>query len=147
MSTKSGQLGCGSPFPWVRDCAGVPGRDSSGHHNLAFQSKVLALLIISSKTGQLPSTWLRLGTLTSPLLVTCSLGNHKRQDSLLGGQCGCGAQQHLSVPAGSVPLDPELSRSLEEGRDFIQEFPRSPAFPALTSIAQEILNATPALLS
>uniref|UniRef100_A0A8D2DFQ5 Cytosolic Fe-S cluster assembly factor NUBP2 n=1 Tax=Sciurus vulgaris TaxID=55149 RepID=A0A8D2DFQ5_SCIVU len=48
---------------------------------------------------------------------------------------------------GSVPLDPELSRSLEEGRDFIQEFPKSPAFSALTSIAREILNATPALLS
>lgn len=48
---------------------------------------------------------------------------------------------------GSVPLDPELSRSLEEGRDFIQEFPKSPAFPALTSIAREVLNATPALLS
>ncbi|XP_077880987.1 cytosolic Fe-S cluster assembly factor NUBP2 isoform X2 [Ictidomys tridecemlineatus] len=48
---------------------------------------------------------------------------------------------------GSVPLDPELSRSLEEGRDFIQEFPKSPAFPALASIAREVLNATPALLS
>ncbi|VTJ61878.1 Hypothetical predicted protein [Marmota monax] len=47
---------------------------------------------------------------------------------------------------GSVPLDPELSRSLEEGRDFIQEFPKSPAFPALASIAREVLNATPALL-
>ncbi|XP_008068506.1 cytosolic Fe-S cluster assembly factor NUBP2 isoform X3 [Carlito syrichta] len=56
--------------------------------------------------------------------------------------------RHAGVPfLGSVPLDPELTRSLEEGRDFIQEFPKSPAFPALTSIAQKILDATPACLS
>ncbi|KAM5227328.1 cytosolic Fe-S cluster assembly factor NUBP2 [Ctenodactylus gundi] len=48
---------------------------------------------------------------------------------------------------GSVPLDPELTRSLEEGRDFIQEFPKSAAFPALTSIAQKVLDGTPPLLS
>ncbi|KAK2097304.1 Nucleotide-binding protein 2 [Saguinus oedipus] len=47
---------------------------------------------------------------------------------------------------GSVPLDPELTRSLEEGLDFIQEFPRSPTFAALTSIAQKILDATPMCL-
>lgn len=50
------------------------------------------------------------------------------------------------VFTGSVPLDPELTRSLEEGRDFIREFPKSPAFPALSSIAQKILNETPAQL-
>ncbi|XP_042554173.1 cytosolic Fe-S cluster assembly factor NUBP2 [Dipodomys spectabilis] len=48
---------------------------------------------------------------------------------------------------GSVPLDPELTRSLEEGRDFIQEFPKSPAFSALTSITQKILDRTSTLLS
>uniref|UniRef100_A0A8C9B1P8 Cytosolic Fe-S cluster assembly factor NUBP2 n=1 Tax=Prolemur simus TaxID=1328070 RepID=A0A8C9B1P8_PROSS len=48
---------------------------------------------------------------------------------------------------GSVPLDPALTQSLEEGRDFIQEFPGSPAFPALTAIAQKILDATPAQAS
>lgn len=48
---------------------------------------------------------------------------------------------------GSVPLDPELTRSLEEGRDFIQEFPKSPAFPALASIAQKVLRGMPPLLS
>jgi MinD-like ATPase involved in chromosome partitioning or flagellar assembly len=52
-----------------------------------------------------------------------------------------------SSVAGSVPLDPELTRSLEEGRDFIQEFPKSPAFSALTSIAQKILEGTSTLLS
>ncbi|XP_053413843.1 cytosolic Fe-S cluster assembly factor NUBP2 isoform X2 [Nycticebus coucang] len=53
--------------------------------------------------------------------------------------------RHAGVPfLGSVPLDPELARSLEEGRDFMQEFPKSPAFPVLTSIAQKILDATPA---
>lgn len=49
-----------------------------------------------------------------------------------------------SIFAGSVPLDPQLTRSLEEGRDFIQEFPQSPAFPALSAIAQKILNETSA---
>lgn len=53
----------------------------------------------------------------------------------------------LPVFAGSVPLDPELSRSLEEGRDFIQEFPQSPAFRALCSIAQKVLKEAPAQLS
>ncbi|XP_049759534.1 cytosolic Fe-S cluster assembly factor NUBP2 isoform X6 [Loxodonta africana] len=49
--------------------------------------------------------------------------------------------RHAGVPfLGSVPLDPQLVRSLEEGRDFIQEFPKSAAFPALASIAQKILD-------
>uniref|UniRef100_A0A8V0Z7H2 Nucleotide binding protein 2 n=1 Tax=Gallus gallus TaxID=9031 RepID=A0A8V0Z7H2_CHICK len=49
--------------------------------------------------------------------------------------------KHAGVPfLGSVPLDPQLSQSLEEGRDFIQEFPKSSAFPALTRIAQQILD-------
>ncbi|XP_009322583.1 PREDICTED: cytosolic Fe-S cluster assembly factor NUBP2 [Pygoscelis adeliae] len=49
--------------------------------------------------------------------------------------------KHAGVPfLGSVPLDPQLSQSLEEGRDFIQEFPKSSAFPALTHIAQQILD-------
>ncbi|XP_070939978.1 cytosolic Fe-S cluster assembly factor NUBP2 isoform X2 [Macaca nemestrina] len=47
---------------------------------------------------------------------------------------------------GSVPLDPELTRSLEEGHDFIREFPGSPTFAALTSIARRILDATPTCL-
>lgn len=48
---------------------------------------------------------------------------------------------------GSVPLDPQLTRSLEEGRDFIQEFPKSTAYSALTSIAQKVLHQMPALRS
>ncbi|XP_062954955.1 cytosolic Fe-S cluster assembly factor NUBP2 isoform X3 [Cynocephalus volans] len=56
--------------------------------------------------------------------------------------------RHAGVPfLGSVPLDPELTRSLEEGRDFIQEFPKSPAFPALISITQKILDRALAQLS
>lgn len=60
-----------------------------------------------------------------------------------------GAPRALSTssPPGSVPLDPQLTQSLEEGRDFIQEFPHSPAFPALCAIAQKILDETPALRS
>ncbi|XP_061848838.1 cytosolic Fe-S cluster assembly factor NUBP2 [Colius striatus] len=51
--------------------------------------------------------------------------------------------RHAGVPfLGCVPLDPQLSQSLEEGRDFIQEFPRSSAFPALAHIAQQILDGT-----
>lgn len=52
-----------------------------------------------------------------------------------------------SLFIGSVPLDPELTRSLEEGRDFMLEFPQSPAFPALSAIAQKILSETPPQLS
>ncbi|KAJ6657626.1 hypothetical protein lerEdw1_002343 [Lerista edwardsae] len=48
--------------------------------------------------------------------------------------------KHAGVPfLGCVPLDPQLSQSLEEGGDFIQEFPKSLAFPALASIAQHVL--------
>ncbi|XP_055565623.1 cytosolic Fe-S cluster assembly factor NUBP2 isoform X1 [Falco cherrug] len=51
--------------------------------------------------------------------------------------------KHGGVPfLGCVPLDPQLSQSLEEGRDFIQEFPKSSAFPALAHIAQQILDGT-----
>lgn len=51
--------------------------------------------------------------------------------------------KHAGVPfLGCVPLDPQLSQSLEEGRDFIQDFPKSPAFPALVHIAQQILDGT-----
>ncbi|XP_051686274.1 cytosolic Fe-S cluster assembly factor NUBP2 [Oryctolagus cuniculus] len=53
--------------------------------------------------------------------------------------------RHAGVPfLGSVPLDPELTRSLEEGRDFIQEFSKSPAFPALTAIARKVLDGAAA---
>uniref|UniRef100_A0ABK0M421 NUBP iron-sulfur cluster assembly factor 2 n=1 Tax=Rattus norvegicus TaxID=10116 RepID=A0ABK0M421_RAT len=51
------------------------------------------------------------------------------------------------VVTGSVPLDPQLTRSLEEGRDFIQEFPKSTAYSALTSIAHKVLHQMPALCS
>ncbi|XP_048723030.1 cytosolic Fe-S cluster assembly factor NUBP2 isoform X2 [Lepidochelys kempii] len=51
--------------------------------------------------------------------------------------------RHAGVPfLGCVPLDPQLTQSLEEGRDFIQEFPKSSAFPALAHIAQQILDRT-----
>lgn len=48
---------------------------------------------------------------------------------------------------GSVPLDSQLTRSLEEGRDFIQEFPKSTAYSALTSIAQRVVHRMSALCS
>lgn len=42
--------------------------------------------------------------------------------------------------SGSVPLDPQLSSSLEEGKDFIQSFPNSATFSAISSICQTLLN-------
>ncbi|KAE8579187.1 hypothetical protein XENTR_v10023941 [Xenopus tropicalis] len=41
---------------------------------------------------------------------------------------------------GCVPLDPLLSQSLEQGKDFVQEFPNSAAYPAISSIARQILD-------
>ncbi|XP_028904473.1 cytosolic Fe-S cluster assembly factor NUBP2 [Ornithorhynchus anatinus] len=56
---------------------------------------------------------------------------------------GEGLALQAGVPfLGCVPLDPQLTQSLEEGQDFSQEFPKSPAFAALTSIAQRILDGT-----
>ncbi|NXG41796.1 NUBP2 factor, partial [Psilopogon haemacephalus] len=49
--------------------------------------------------------------------------------------------KHAGVPfLGCVPLDPQLCQSLEEGTDFIQEFPKSSAFSALAHIAQQVLD-------
>uniref|UniRef100_A0A4W6BIS0 NUBP iron-sulfur cluster assembly factor 2, cytosolic n=1 Tax=Lates calcarifer TaxID=8187 RepID=A0A4W6BIS0_LATCA len=46
-----------------------------------------------------------------------------------------------SVFLGSVPLDPQLSSSIEEGKDFIQSFPDSATFSAISSISQTLLNS------
>lgn len=43
--------------------------------------------------------------------------------------------------SGSVPLDPLLSASIEEGRDFAQSFPDSATFSAISSISQTLLNS------
>ncbi|XP_075422351.1 cytosolic Fe-S cluster assembly factor NUBP2 isoform X1 [Ascaphus truei] len=49
--------------------------------------------------------------------------------------------RHAGVPfLGCVPLDPLLSQSLEQGKDFLQEFPKSAVFPAITSITRQILE-------
>lgn len=59
--------------------------------------------------------------------VETGLGNMSNQDCLL-----------LS---GSVPLDPLLSSSIEEGKDFLQSFPESTTFSAISSISQTLLNS------
>ncbi|XP_033908577.1 cytosolic Fe-S cluster assembly factor nubp2 isoform X1 [Acipenser ruthenus] len=41
---------------------------------------------------------------------------------------------------GCVPLDPQLSSSLEEGGDFIQAFPLSATFSAINEIAQKVMS-------
>lgn len=43
--------------------------------------------------------------------------------------------------SGSVPLDPLLSASLEEGRDFAESFPESSTFSAISSISQRLLKS------
>ncbi|XP_028844304.1 cytosolic Fe-S cluster assembly factor nubp2 [Denticeps clupeoides] len=40
---------------------------------------------------------------------------------------------------GSVPLDPLLTHSLEEGSNFLQAFPESATFSAINNIAQKLL--------
>ncbi|XP_062820726.1 cytosolic Fe-S cluster assembly factor NUBP2 [Anolis carolinensis] len=48
--------------------------------------------------------------------------------------------EHAGVPfLGCVPLDPQLGQSVEGGRNLLQEFPKSAAFPALASIARRVL--------
>lgn len=43
----------------------------------------------------------------------------------------------LQVPLlGSLPLDPLLTRCCDDGRDFLQELPNSPAVLALTAILE-----------
>ncbi|KAK1794575.1 hypothetical protein P4O66_001254 [Electrophorus voltai] len=46
-----------------------------------------------------------------------------------------------SVFLGSVPLDPLLSASMEEGRDFLQAFPESATYTALQALAETLLRA------
>lgn len=43
--------------------------------------------------------------------------------------------------SGSVPLDPLLSASIEEGKDFAQSFPDSSTFSAISTISQTLLNS------
>ncbi|XP_077482018.1 cytosolic Fe-S cluster assembly factor nubp2 [Stigmatopora argus] len=42
---------------------------------------------------------------------------------------------------GSVPLDPQLSASVEEGKDFLQSFPDSATFSSISSITKTILTS------
>uniref|UniRef100_A0A6J0UW27 Cytosolic Fe-S cluster assembly factor NUBP2 isoform X2 n=1 Tax=Pogona vitticeps TaxID=103695 RepID=A0A6J0UW27_9SAUR len=52
--------------------------------------------------------------------------------------------KHSGVPLlGCVPLDPQISQSLEEGKDFLREFHKSLTYPALAGIAQHILTGIP----
>uniref|UniRef100_A0A8C6PGI8 NUBP iron-sulfur cluster assembly factor 2, cytosolic n=1 Tax=Nothobranchius furzeri TaxID=105023 RepID=A0A8C6PGI8_NOTFU len=46
-----------------------------------------------------------------------------------------------SVFLGSVPLDPLLSASLEEGKDFTQSFPDSTTFNSISRICQTLLKS------
>ncbi|KAG9276831.1 cytosolic Fe-S cluster assembly factor nubp2 [Astyanax mexicanus] len=46
----------------------------------------------------------------------------------------------LSLSVGSVPLDPLLAESIEEGRDFLQAFPESATYSSLRAIAESVLT-------
>ncbi|XP_048868779.1 cytosolic Fe-S cluster assembly factor nubp2 isoform X2 [Brienomyrus brachyistius] len=46
---------------------------------------------------------------------------------------------------GCVPLDPQLSASIEEGKDFIQAFPESSTFSSINRIAQAVMTSTEAV--
>ncbi|XP_068610617.1 cytosolic Fe-S cluster assembly factor nubp2 [Brachionichthys hirsutus] len=46
-----------------------------------------------------------------------------------------------SVFLGSVPLDPLLSSSIDEGKDFLQSFPDSATFRAISQISQTLLDS------
>lgn len=46
-----------------------------------------------------------------------------------------------SIFLGSVPLDPQLSTSIEEGKNFMQSFPDSATFSAISSICKTLLNS------
>ena len=41
---------------------------------------------------------------------------------------------------GSIPLDPSLTQSLEEGKRFIELFPNSPTLEAVNHIATKLLS-------
>ncbi|KAM3859547.1 cytosolic Fe-S cluster assembly factor nubp2 [Diretmus argenteus] len=45
-----------------------------------------------------------------------------------------------SVFLGAVPLDPLLSTSIEEGKDFIKTFPNTATFSAISRISQAVLS-------
>uniref|UniRef100_A0A671LBG8 Cytosolic Fe-S cluster assembly factor nubp2 n=1 Tax=Sinocyclocheilus anshuiensis TaxID=1608454 RepID=A0A671LBG8_9TELE len=46
-----------------------------------------------------------------------------------------------SVFLGSVPLDPLLTATLEEGRDFLQAFPESSTYTAISQIVNTVLSS------
>jgi len=47
--------------------------------------------------------------------------------------------QQMQIPfLGKVPIDPQLARSCDEGKNFMTEFPSSPAVKALTEIISKI---------
>lgn len=43
--------------------------------------------------------------------------------------------------SGSVPLDPQLSTSIEEGKNFMLSFPDSATFRAISSICKTLLDS------
>ncbi|XP_023674912.1 cytosolic Fe-S cluster assembly factor nubp2 isoform X2 [Paramormyrops kingsleyae] len=45
---------------------------------------------------------------------------------------------------GCVPLDPQLTASIEEGKDFMQAFPESSTFSSINRIAQAVMASTEA---
>ncbi|SCU81091.1 LAFA_0C02696g1_1 [Lachancea sp. 'fantastica'] len=56
-----------------------------------------------------------------------------------GGQKLC---EELGVPfLGSVPLDPRVGRSCDEGKSFLDDFPESPASVAILNVVERLRDA------
>ena len=46
------------------------------------------------------------------------------------------------IHTGCVPLDPSLSRSVEEGKSFIETFEKSPARQSVLQVVTEVMHRT-----
>ena len=44
--------------------------------------------------------------------------------------------------SGCVPLDPQLTRCVEEGQDFVKAYPTSVSASSITSIVETVLQTT-----
>ncbi|KAH9636782.1 hypothetical protein HF086_009122 [Spodoptera exigua] len=81
-----------------------------------------------------------LGVLENMSLFICP--NCKTRSEIFPATTGGAAQMcsELGVPLlGSLPLDPILARCCDDGRDFLQELPSSPAVTALRNIVDKII--------
>ncbi|MGH0173017.1 UNVERIFIED_CONTAM: hypothetical protein FKN15_064194 [Acipenser sinensis] len=82
------------------------------------------------------------GTSDEHLAVVESLRGHGVEGAVLvtTPQAVSTGDVRREITFWCVPLDPQLSSSLEEGGDFIQAFPLSATFSAINEIAQKVMS-------